>query len=563
MTADNRLDDALPEALLEERRRFSLVWLIPLTAALIAGWLVFKTLSEKGPTITITFSRAEGLEVGKTRIRYKDVEVGKVTDIQLSANLQQVVVTAELSKSLGAHINENTRFWIVRPRISSSGVSGLTTLISGIYLTLDPGEGTTSARHFTGLDEPPRITSTAEGRRFLLLAESLGSLDVGSPVYYRQIQVGEVTDFQLSADGQNVTIGIFVNAPYHQWVRQNSRFWNASGFDVDFSAQGISARLESIASLVLGGITFDTPANLEPGAPGEEGQAFRLYRDFASINTRTHALKKLFVMHFDASLRGLSVGAPVEFRGIEVGKVLDIDLRMNRKGYNVTLPVLVELYPEVVTFEDEPRTDAAATDPSADADRMLDTMVDRGLRAQLAMGNLLTGQLFINLEFQDKPAKAAIKRGDGYPEFPTVPTKLEELARTASGLLAKLDQMPLVEISRDLRDAASDLKQMTAGLRGGRTGENLAALLANLRQLTGKLDQRADPLAAQLQATLKQLEGTLGATQQTLSEDSPLYFELRRLMEELSSTARAVQTLTEYLQRQPDALLRGKADNTR
>ncbi|MGF1547855.1 MAG: intermembrane transport protein PqiB [Thiotrichales bacterium] len=555
--------DELPVARVERQRRFSLVWLVPLVAALIGGWLFVTTWREKGPSITVTFTMAEGLEAGKTRIRYKDVDVGRVTDLQLSENLEKVVVTAEINRSMGAHLNENTRFWIVRPRVSATGVSGLTTLISGVYVTLDPGVGHERQRQFEGLDEPPRVTSTTAGRNFVLKAEALGALDLGSPVFYRQIRVGEVTDFALAADGEHLEIGIFILHPYAGFVRQNSRFWNASGFDFDLSSQGISARLESLSSLVLGGITFDTPRSLAPGEACADGHIFRLFPDYASINDKSHTVRKLFVMYFDGSLRGLNVGAPIEFRGIRVGKVLDIDLRMDPKEREIEMPVLVELYPEVVTVP--PAADAIedAEETSQRLDQHLESMIERGLRAQLNVGNLLTGQRFVDLEFQPKAGpRGPAKKGE-YAVFPTVPTTLDEIARTATGLVAKLEQMPLLEIAQDLRETLKAVRTITTSAETRRSVENLAQALESLRELTTTLNREVAPTGAQLRDTLGQLDKTLQTVRGSLGDDSPLYYELRQLLEELSATARSFDSLTDYLQRHPEALLRGKSEITR
>ncbi|HGG58342.1 MAG TPA: MCE family protein, partial [Gammaproteobacteria bacterium] len=244
--------DDLPEARVATRQGISLVWLIPLVAAIAGGWLVYKALSEKGPRISVEFSHAEGIEAGKTRVKYKDVVVGKVKKVGLNADLSKVIVDIEMARFMEDHLNENTRFWIVRPRITSSGVSGLSTLISGIHIAMDPGRGDSWQRHFVGLDRAPEIDSSSRGKRFLLRASTLGSLDIGSPVYYRQIQVGEVTRYSLADDGKSVEVQIFIHQPYARLVHSNSRFWNASGFNVKLDTDGIKADLESMTALLSG-----------------------------------------------------------------------------------------------------------------------------------------------------------------------------------------------------------------------------------------------------------------------------------------------------------------------
>ncbi len=236
----------LPQAVVQSKKQISIVWLIPIVAILIGGWLAYKGLSEKGPMVTITFESAEGLEAGKTQVKYKDVNIGEVASIRFSEDLSRVLVTAELVKEATPFLTENTQFWVVRPRVTASGVSGLGTLFSGAYIGMDPGKEGNSARRFEGLEIPPVVTTGMPGRNFLLQANSLGSLDFGAPVYYRQIQVGQVIGYQLDASGRSLSIKIFVNAPHDKLVRNNTRFWNASGLDLKLDADGIKLNTQSL-----------------------------------------------------------------------------------------------------------------------------------------------------------------------------------------------------------------------------------------------------------------------------------------------------------------------------
>ncbi len=545
--------EQLPEAVISENNRFSLVWLVPIVALLIGGWLIWKSFNDKGPTIVISFTDAEGLEPGKTRVRYKDVEVGKVKRIELNHDLSRVEVTVELKKSIGTHLNDETRFWIVRPRINPKGISGLNTLISGIYIAMDPGKGDGSAMsHYMGLDEAVAVQSDADGKRYVLTADSLGSLDIGSGIYYRQIQVGEVTGYHLDSDGRSVVINIFITAPYDKLIRKNSRFWNASGFDLKLTADGVSARLESLASLLTGGIAVDTPLNLEAGAPTEGGERFALLPDRESIENKPWALTEYYVLYFDSSIRGLAINAPVEFRGIKVGEVIDIDLQMDHRSLEVKIPVLIALHPDLITVTGE----------IGSTELVLETLVQRGLRAQLAPGNLLTGQLYVDLDFHDDVPTATIVQNGPFRAFPTVPGALDKITRNITDLLDKAGEIPFVEIASDLRDTIRELKQMLASGESKQAMSDLRQLLANTNEISHKLNRSVPELSQQVASTLQQLEKTLATADTTLSEDSPLVYDIRRLIDQLSSAVNSFEALTDYLERHPNALLYGKSLET-
>ena len=244
MTKNNALeDDQIPTAIIEtNNRRISIVWLIPIIALLVGFWLAYTTFSKMGPTITIMFKSAKDLEAGKTRIKYKDVDLGKVTTIELNGDLSHVVVTAEMSKQAEKLLSNNTKFWVVRAKVAATGISGLGTLFSGAYISMDPGAPGNPLKNFKGLEDPPAVTTDAPGLSFFLQASRRGSIEKGSPIFYRQIEVGQVTDYHLSDDGTSVNLQVFINDPYHKFVYQNTRFWNASGVEFALNTEGIKSQ---------------------------------------------------------------------------------------------------------------------------------------------------------------------------------------------------------------------------------------------------------------------------------------------------------------------------------
>ncbi len=507
----------IPEAVVSQRSGISIVWLIPVIAALIGGWLAWKAYSEEGPTITISFKTAEGLEAGKTKIRYKDVEVGLVENIELSNDLDHVLVTAKLVKGASVYLTDKTRFWVVRASVRAGQVSGLGTLLSGAYIGIDPVTGGTPTHQFKGLETPPVVATGQKGHYFTLRAGRLGSLDVGAPVYYRQIKVGEVVAYKVGADAESIDFKVFVHAPYDQKVRENTRFWNASGLDVSVTAQGIKVDTESLTSILIGGIAFGTTENETPGSVAQEGQTFHLYENHEAAKQREYAEKRRFLLYFDGSVRGLSPGAPVEFRGIQIGEVVDVKLELNVKTREFQIPVLIDLEPERITPTGQIPPEWAKLGKVERQNRFFDQLVAQGMRAQLKTGNILTGKLVVDLDIYDKVKTAAIDYSGTYPVLPTVPTSLQEMTNRVATILDKLEKFPI-----------------------DRIGKNMDATLTGL------------------QLTVGQTQKTLAALEKTVSTESPLQQQLQQTLEEFGNAARSLRLLADYLERHPEAILRGK-----
>jgi paraquat-inducible protein B len=526
---------SLPEAVISTRKSFSIVWLVPMVAIFIGGWLVYKALSEKGPMITITFRTAEGVEAGKTKIQYKDVEIGKVESVRLSEDLSKVILTAEIVRGVKRYLTDSARFWVVRARVSAGEVSGLRTLFSGAYIAMDPGKGGTPLREFEGLERPPVITAADPGLHFLLKAEKLGSLEVGSPVYFRQIKVGQVESYGLDEYNRAVDIKVFINEPHHKMVRKNTRFWNAGGLDVSLDASGVRVDTQSIVSLMIGGIAFETPMGLEPGDYAKEGDVFTLYKNYHAARHKHYQKKHFYVLNFGGSVRGLSPGSPVEFRGIKIGQVLDVSLKFDLKRWVVGIPVLVEIEPERIVYTGELPTEK-------DRKKLMDALVARGLRAQLQIGSLITGKLFVEMDFHPKAPVRHIKWEGKYPELPTVPAPIEEISANLAKFLDKLQKLPLEEIGSDVHAAVQSLDDT----------------LKQTRMLVQKLNANVEPEAT---AALAQAQKTLASVENALNPDSPLYYEARRALTELADAVRAIHVLADYLERHPDSLIYGKGNH--
>lgn len=541
--SEPRIDADIPDAVAVPRRRRSswLVWLIPLIAALIGLTLGVRALLDNGPTITIAFKTAEDIEPGKTRIKYKNVDIGTVKAVALSEDGRGVVVSAAMTKDAQALLREDTRFWVVRARFAGGGITGLSTLLSGAYIGIDIGQSEESRRDFVGLETPPTVTTDEPGREFVLRSPDLGSIDVGSPVYFRRIPVGKVTSTQLDEDGRGVTLRVFVAAPHERHVTENTRFWHASGVDVALDAAGgLRLQTQSLLSIVLGGIAFGTPEGADPVAEARAGAGFRLFESQTQAMRRSDAEVTTMVAYFSESLRGLAPGAEVDFRGVVVGEVTAIDVSYDRDKREFRFPVQMVLYRDRLGSKVSAAIARARVDPEA----LLRRSIEGGLRAQLRTGNLLSGARYVALDFfpgAGKPPKARTETGDRV-EIPTVPGSLEDLQAALISIVKRLDSVPFDRIAEELRGAL----------------RTLDGTLRSAEQLTRRLDGEVAGIAPELKAAIAETRQTMRSAGQLLASDAPTQQELREALRELSRAATSLRELTDYVQRRPESVLRGK-----
>jgi paraquat-inducible protein B len=552
---DTVADQQLPEPEIQRGKRFTIVWLIPLIAVLIGAWLVVKTIRETGPTITIVFKSAEGLVPGKTEIKYKDVTVGKVGSIQLSRDFSQVLVTAEMSREVAAHLTQDTLFWVVRARVAVGEVSGISTLLSGAYIGMVPGSRGKSVYRFEGMEKPPAILRDTPGRQFHLRAEQLGSLDIGSPVYYRQVKVGRITNVDMAADGTGVLLEIFVAAPYHTQVKRGSRFYNASGLNVKVGADGVSIDTPSLASLLVGGIAFFATEDHKTEPPLEADHLFTLYDNRDAANAATFSYREYYLLYFEETVRGLSAGAPVDFYGIKIGEVISIRLLFDQDKLTFRIPVLIAIEPDRIELSGE---------LAMPEYQVVEKLVEKGLRAQQRTGNLLTGQSYVSIRVYPDAEHQAIRMDDVYPVLPTIPNAVEEITATAKRLLDRFNALALEETLEDIREAAVTVTAMTGSKTLESAIDNIDQSFAEFKKVTSDINDGTLPkvngMLDQAKASLARGEEALATATTILGEGAPVVFNLNRLLLELREAARAVEALADYLERHPDAIVFGKGD---
>ncbi|MCG6862343.1 MAG: MlaD family protein [Chromatiaceae bacterium] len=539
--------DSLPRATLTpaKRSRISAVWLIPLIAAILAVGIAVQRILNQGPTISIVFKSAEGVEAGKTIIKYKDVKIGQVTAVELHDNYSKVLVTAQIDKHAEGLMVEDAKFWVVHPRVTLSGVSGLSTLLSGNFIGFEKGTSKKTQHRFTGLETAPVIAIDQPGRQFLLTADDLGSLGTGSPIYFRRLNVGQVMAYDLAENGKDVTIQVFVNAPYDQFVTRGTRFWNASGLDVSLGASGVDVRTQSLVSLLIGGIAFETPSFDSTDEPAAADTAFALYDDRATAMKQPESIARHYIAYFNESMRGLSVGAPVTLLGLAAGEVTDVGFDLDPKTLKLRGRVEIVTYPERLVEHLSADETAAGEDiaRSVQQSRALFQRLieERGLRAQLRSGSLITGQRYVAFDFFPDAAEAEIDWSLEKPVVATVPSTLPDLEAKVTGILAKLDKIPFEAIGTDLRKTIETLDKTIEHINLGVT-PGLKSAIAGLRRVLATANR-----------VLRNTDATL------LGKDAPGQLELRDALQEVARAARAVRVLSDYLERNPGALIRGKS----
>jgi len=501
----------------KKKTRLSLVWIIPIVAALAGAWVAVVKIRSEGPTITIVFESAEGLDAGKTKIHYNGVDVGTLTNIRLSDDHQHAIATAEMAPGTEAFLVDDTNFWIETARISGATISGLSTLISGAYIGMEIGSSHTKKSHFVALETPPVVTSGVPGRFFVLKTSDLGSLDRGTPLFFRRLQVGQVASYELDKDGQSLNVKVFVNAPYDQYVNPDTRFWQASGIDVSLNATGLTVQTQSVLSLLIGGIAFETPATGAALRPAEANAVFTLFRDRARAFEPPPRHPGTFVLLFKQSVRGLAPGAPVEFRGIQIGEVTEITAEADPKtsDFSIAVTITLDAVRLGVQMPNEPSSPEAW---DAMRRNFIDTLVSRGFRAQLRTGNLVTGALFVAIDAFPGAPPTTVDWSQKPARLPTVPGEIEQIEASIVNIVKKLDKVPLQDIGDEAKNALVDLR-----------------------------------------GTLASASRTLDTADKTIAPNSALSDNLSETLGEVSRAARAIRVLADYLERHPESLLRGKS----
>lgn len=522
-------------------RRLSPVWIIPILAAVLGLWLVWKHYSSLGPLIEVSFETAEGVVTGKTTVQCRSVTVGAVESVRLAADMKGVIVMLRIHHDAAGLLNAKAKFWVVRPRFGGSGISGIGTLVSGTYIELDPGVSSVPTRKFTGLENPPVTPQGVPGLHVTLIAAAAGALGPGSEILYKGIKVGRIESRTFNATAMQVEFGAFIQGPYGKLVTDRSRFWNVSGIDLDVSSAGVRLRTGTLESLVAGGVAFDTVDAEIPPRPAIDGAVFPLYVSEDATGEVTLNPRLSYLLLFKDSVRGLNKDAPVEFRGIRVGTVTDISFDYLPEDPARRVPVLIKLDPSLIA--DLPKGNLSA------GPELIAKSVRAGLRATLRTGSLLTGQLFVDLDMTKDAPPGDVTMIGGYRSIPTISSGLGQLQDKLVALLDKIQALPLEDTVKtangalvQIKDAAEDAKGAVADLKAA--SASLDRLLAS---------KETQSLPAELKSSLASLRKTLDG----FNQSSAVYRDLATTVQDLSSALRSIDSLASTIERKPSSLLWG------
>jgi paraquat-inducible protein B len=553
-------DPGLARASTRRSRRPSAIWLLPVIAVAIGAWLAWDTLSQEGPTITISFETAEGLQAGQSQLKYRDITLGTVKSLTLADDHSHVLVTVNTTSQATPLLASDAQFWVVKPRLFAGNLSGLSTLVSGSYIGMLPGQATTHARDFVGREDPPVLQSNEAGRTFLVKATRLGSVSLGSPVFFRDLAVGEVLGWDIGDMAESATIHVFVRAPFDKYVHDETRFWDASGLSVKLGGNGVEVQLESLRALLLGGIAFDTLSEPQ-GSVSAAGHVFPLFANRDAAQSASYNRKVEMVSYFPGSVRGLAVGADVTLHGLKVGEVTDVRLVYDVAKDAILAPVHFQVEPE--------RFIGIGREVNRNTASAVDTLVDRGLRATLQSANLITGQMLVALDFVPDAPPATVTTEDGAFVMPTSDAgSFSSLTTSATELLRKVNTIPFDSLGRSLDHTAAGLDNLVNGPQLKQALVSLNATLTDVQETVQHLDNGLAPamkklpdMAASLQKTLTDANRLVLSLQSGYGDNTQFNRDLDRLLIQLSDATRSIRSLADLLARHPEALIKGRPVN--
>ncbi|MCM2679027.1 intermembrane transport protein PqiB [Echinimonas agarilytica] len=525
-----------------KKMRISSVWFVPVVAVLIGLWMFYKHVSELGPLVTITTVNADGLVAGKTTIKSRSVDIGMIESIELSSDYSHTIVKARLNKQVKGMLVQDSKFWVVKPRIGRGGVSGLSTLLSGAYIELRPGQSKTRITDYVLMEEPPLGEAGRQGISLHLFSGANKSLERGAPVHFKGFTIGQVEQASYDKEKQQVHYKIFIEAPFNELVSTNTAFWITSAFEVKMNAKGITFQLDSLESFINGGITFGLPDGSVPQGLAEDNANYELFANETIALEGSYRRFTPFVLFFEESIGGLVKDAPVEFRGVRVGTVVEVPyLRyfdqdvFNPKGL---IPVLIHIeYDRWNKFKSDLEGDAWKSH--------IQEQVSKDMRATLMTGNILTGARYIDIsnspDVERDPYVIGLEQHVEEPIMHTRKGDLERVGNKINSLLDKVNALPLEPVLNNLN---TTLKSANSAVK---------RLDSAVEKLDRLIEADSDANNADLREVLQQLKQTLASYDQ----GSPLYQDLRQSNQSLDQVMWELKPLLDTLNNKPDSLVFG------
>lgn len=536
------LPAAAPE--IHRAQRWNVVWVVPIIALFIGAWLLYRNFAAQGPVAQIRFETAEEIHAGTTEIRCRSVRVGLVKRVRLEDDLKSVLVHVEMDTAAEHLLRDGSRFWVVKPRLSAAEISGLGTLIQGSYIELDPGPPESQrANYFQGLETPPSTNLSVPGLRLTLTVEAAGSLTIGAPIYHRGFEVGRIEGRKLNEDGMGVTYNAFIAQAYAGLVTENTRFWNTSGIDISAGSDGFKIRTPSIQAMVSGGVSFGVTLGELPGKQATDGMTFPLFSDENSARNSTFNPSIKLLLLFDQTVRGLSVRAPVEFRGITMGRVADISFELLPTIGDPRIPVLIEIDPSLM----RPRKTSNGSKSDMDFIR---EAVSKGMRAALKTGNLITGSLYVDLDIYEDVAPLEMTKAGEFYSIPTISSGFAQLEAKLTAILDKLQALPLEKTMSEIAAASEEARVMIAGTKT--TLQEIEATAAAARRTL------ENPEFQELPADLRKSIAALEKSISSMGPDGAIQGDLLRTLDELRASLRSLKSMTNTIDEKPNSLLFGR-----
>jgi len=526
------------------------IWIVPFIALIIAGWLGYQYFADRGPEIKIIFPENQGLIAGQSVLKFRNVPVGKITAIHIPEDISGVEVIVRMnSKRSKPFLTENARFWIVKPEVGITGVTGLDTLLSGTYLNIysKPG-GKEFKDEYIGLNQPYR--DTTEGHYFHLVTLHGENVSVGMPIYYKNIKVGQVEYVYLGLDNRSVDSIIFVNKQYVSLVHNDSKFWIKSSFNVDFSKGNLDVNIAPLNFLVQGGIVFSSSGH-DKNSTVDDDRIFALYDSKTKAESKRigSAPKKIkaYELVTDQSTANLREGSPVRYAGFDIGWIDDIHVNYNATSHKMSANIIMNI--DTSVFENNNEDNITGEDN-------LYAAVKDGLRARLDTLDIISGMLYIDLTFDHHEENSTILKGQYFGRFPMVEEPSMGMMGSMTRLMDKLSKLPLDKLINSLDKVINEASEPIAN--ANEMLKDLKKSAKDISRLTGKKSFEAMP--DEIDKALKELTKTLKTTKKVVNgygQNSMLTKQLSYTLEILTKTSKEMQVFLRMLNRKPNSLIFG------